>query len=583
MSLFAELKRRQVFKVATAYLIVAWIILQVTDLAAPALRLPEWVPSFVLFPLIVGFPVAIVLAWAFEVTPGGIRKTESLPLGDRVRAAGSQTLNFAIIGLLLVAVALLAIDRYRQPDATTAATAEERLSIAVLPFDNLSSDPDQQHFADGLTEELLNSLAALDELRVISRTSSFAFRDQDLPIREIADTLDVGHILEGSVRRVGDRLRITAQLIDTDTDSHLWSENYDESLSVDNILEIQESIAEEVAAALKLKLLPGSIVAVQEARPENLVALDQHLDGMSYLRLIETGAPISEETFQSAVEHFEAAINADPDWAPPRAALGRVYHFRGTSIGGPEHIAQSRRHIEDALAIDPDHGPARSSLAFLEMISGDFDSAMRNYDRAEAAGTNVSRGRALLLRAQGRLDEAIGEYREAMHFDPLSIPVRFQAAEVMVCSGRYDDAFDELRWLEQRAANQGRVHALLAKARVRDGQVEAGLDAAAKAAELIGSARPVALVYALAGERERARAALEPESSESYFKLVEAARAEIALGNEARGLDIVGRAIDRYGEDLTVAMFLGDLRCYPELRHLSGRPAYDRLIARFDP
>ncbi|MDH3902866.1 MAG: hypothetical protein OES90_06560, partial [Xanthomonadales bacterium] len=272
MSFFAELKRRNVFKVAVAYIIVAWLLLQVSDTLVPALHLPEWFNSGVAFVLIIGFPIAMIFAWAFEMTPEGIKKEKDVDRSQSITNVTSQKLNNVIIGVLVLALVYFAIDKFilapgrtlpgsdqisQQASDHTAETNEKSAltpvevtpdsieannkSIAVLPFVNMSSDPEQEYFSDGLSEELLNLLVKIPELHVAARTSSFSFKGQSIEIPEIASRLNVDHVLEGSVRKSGNQLRITAQLIQADNGYHLWSETYDRQL--DNIFQIQDEIA----------------------------------------------------------------------------------------------------------------------------------------------------------------------------------------------------------------------------------------------------------------------------------------------------------------------------------------------------
>ena len=249
----SELKRRNVFRVGAAYAIVSWLIVQVVDIAFPRLGLPDWTITLVLVLLLIGLPVALILAWAFELTPDGVKKTEDKGEDQSVPVPGGQKLNFLIAGALVAALGFIAYQNFSfGPDQVFGEGAGVDKSVAVLPFDDLSEGGDQEWFSDGLTEEILNSLARLPELRVISRTSSFHFRDQDMPLREIAERLNVAHIVEGSVRRSGDRLRVTAQLIRAADDSHIWTETYD--ASTDDVFSVQERVAEKIAMALDIFL-----------------------------------------------------------------------------------------------------------------------------------------------------------------------------------------------------------------------------------------------------------------------------------------------------------------------------------------
>lgn len=259
-ALLNELKRRSVFRVGAAYAVVSWLIIQVIDIVFPRLGFPDSAITLILILLLVGLPIALVLAWMFQWSPEGVTRTED---DESASPPTSRKLNFITAGALVAALGIIAYQNLdRAPDsAPTIATSDK--SVAVLPFDDLSESGDQEWFADGVAEEILLSLARLPELKVISRTSSFHFRGQNLPLPEIADRLDVAHIVEGSVRRSGDRIRVTAQLIRASDDSHLWSESYD--ASAEDVFSVQEAIAEQIATALD--------VFLDEAKREAMFAM----------------------------------------------------------------------------------------------------------------------------------------------------------------------------------------------------------------------------------------------------------------------------------------------------------------------
>ena len=259
MSFIAELKRRNVFRVAVAYGIVAWLLIEVAHTAFPTLQLPDWAPTLVTVLVIMGFPVALVIAWAFELTPEGIKRETAVDSADSITHQTGRKLDFIIIGVLAVAVVYFAVDKFvleTEPEPVAEGTeqvpaaepvARER-SIAVLPFVNMSSDPEQEYFSDGLSEEILNLLAKIPELKVIGRTSSFAFKGQNQDLRGIGQALGVNTVLEGSVRKSGERVRITAQLIDVSDGAHIWSESYDRTLT--DIFAVQDNVAASIIDAL---------------------------------------------------------------------------------------------------------------------------------------------------------------------------------------------------------------------------------------------------------------------------------------------------------------------------------------------
>jgi TolB-like protein len=270
MSLIAELKRRNVFRVGVAYGIVGWLLVEMASVVLPALRLPEWTLTLLVFLVVMGFPLALFFAWAFELTPEGIKRDAEIDRGQSITHATGRKFDFAIIGLLALVVVFLVLDNYvLEAESEEAVVAPEPLlvaeadvqekSIAVLPFENLSDDASNEYFSHGISEELLNVLTRVTSLRVASRTSSFSFKGTNTAIPEIAAQLNVNHILEGSVRKAGNRVRITAQLIDVESDSHLWSDSYDREL--DDIFSIQKEIAAHIVAELTQTLVASETIA----------------------------------------------------------------------------------------------------------------------------------------------------------------------------------------------------------------------------------------------------------------------------------------------------------------------------------
>ena len=576
MSLFSELKRRNVFKIGVAYLIVAWLLMQVTDLAAPRLFLPEWVPTFVVFILALGFPVALLLAWAYEVTPEGIKKTKNVPLEKSVRAVKGQRIYYVVIVLLTVAVLFLLVDRTRPPEVESEQLARSTTSsLAVLPFQNMTGNAEQEHFTDGLTEEILNVLASIEDLRLVSRTSSFTFKDRSISIPEVAEQLGVQHILEGSVRRSGDRIRITAQLISADSDSHIWSQTYERTLSVENLFEIQEEVAEAVAQVLHASLRTTDQQTLRVTPPQSIDAFDHYLEGMEHVRMLELGqinlADVS--AFENAVASFEASIELDSNWAPSHAGLGRVHHF-WLHLDRDRQLRLSREHVLEALRIDDHYGPAWASFGYIEMLSGNYEESLRAYNRARDLGAGNNWGRALLFMELAQYDRAVSEYRLALQWDPLSASVRGQLGAALYCAGRDDELLIAASELVDDHPDEIYFKVLLAYSQVKIGLVERGLTLANELADVEGSDLPVLDVLALAGERERVLRMLNAERNPDDWN--ELASAAAALGETTMALDILesveGR-LDAPGSGL---------RCSPEIRRLAGNPRYDALLQRLN-
>ena len=318
-SLWDELKRRNVVRVAIAYVVVSWLMLQLTDVLLPLLILPEWVGRLVFLLLFIGFPLALFVAWAFELTPDGLKKERDVDRSTSITHATGRKLDRMIIAILLVALAVFAVERFvLLPERATPAdlgqeivASEYQQSIAVLPFVNMSSDPEQEYFSDGLSEEILNLLAQLPELKVIGRTSSFAFKGKNEDLRIIGEALGVNTVLEGSVRKSGERIRITAQLINVSDGAHLWSQTYDRTMT--DVFEIQDNVAGEIIEALKLHV--G--VIPERGRPTD------HVE--AYSLFLKARALQNEWNPDGAIDHLNHAVELDPNFAEAYELLAFSY------------------------------------------------------------------------------------------------------------------------------------------------------------------------------------------------------------------------------------------------------------------
>jgi TolB-like protein len=309
MSFFDELKRRNVFRVAIAYGIAAWLLIEVTTTTFPMLRLPEWTATFVTVLLMIGFPVALIFAWAFELTPEGIKKEKNIVRSESITHVTGRKLDFAIIGVLAITVVYFVAEKFFWAD-DLATESQVNVSIAVLPFAPLSSGEDDGYFADGLTEEILNVLAQLPELQVTARTSSFFFKGQNLPVPEIAARLDVAHIVEGSVRRDGERVRITAQLIRASDGFHLWSDSYDRTL--DDVFAVQEDIAEKIAEALDVVLDDNARRVMRSAGIRDVEAFIAYQKGLEAFATAHQSDTSISESLAIANAYFDRALEAAP-------------------------------------------------------------------------------------------------------------------------------------------------------------------------------------------------------------------------------------------------------------------------------
>jgi TolB-like protein len=423
MRLFVELKRRNVFRVALAYIVIAWLIMQVGDTMAPALRLDESVNSVLAFFLILGFPLALFFAWMFEMTPEGLKFERDVDRTTSITTQTGKKVDRLIIVVLAVAVAYFALDKFvfTPPDSEpTAATEQAReegprvsdQSIAVLPFADLSPEGDQEYFSDGIAEEILNVLVRVDDLSVASRTSAFGFKGQEaLGIPAIAEKLKVRHVLEGSVRKAGDTVRITAQLIDAQTDQHLWSETYDRELTAENIFAIQDEIAQAIVARLGV-LIDDRPVA---ARTDNLDAYEL------YLKAHKTF--IERSDILGAIDLFEQTVAADPTFARAIAGLAAAYGI-APSWGFTErdYARLAEERANEALGLDRRTALAWAVLGYVAGERDEFETAFESYEKALEVNPKDATSwlwRGILHNTLGYFDRAAADLETCLEIDPV--------------------------------------------------------------------------------------------------------------------------------------------------------------------
>lgn len=457
-ALIEELKRRNIFRVGLAYAVIAWLILQVGSIVVLPLGLPEWTMAFLIFILAVGFPLVLVFAWAFELTPEGLKRSDEVDEEASVSPSTGKRLNQLTIGVLCLAVALLLVDRFFFTGAPTPAPEQERTfseredgsyqSIAVLPFVNMSDEKQQEYFSDGISEELLNLLAKIHELRVAARTSSFAFKGKTMDIKEIARQLDVETVLEGSVRRSGTRLRITAQLIDADTGYHLWSETYDRELT--DVFAIQDEISSAIVNALKVHLVGAPAKQIVT----DVKAYDAFLKGREQVRTR------ASDSLYTALSNFETAIQIDPDYAPAHAAKAETYALLEEYSDFPQDqaINLAQTAIKKALALDPDLADAHAVRGLLLLKTGELEQALVSLDRAIALAPDMVRAhiwRANLYSSLGNPASALKGHEKAHELDPLFDPAISNLIGAYFQIGRDDLAFELYSKHKALSANEG--------------------------------------------------------------------------------------------------------------------------------
>jgi TolB-like protein/Tfp pilus assembly protein PilF len=500
LSLFQELKRRNVFKVAVAYVVVSWLVAQVLQLVFESFGTPDWVMKTVLVLMGMGLLFALFFAWAFELTPEGLKRENEVDRTQSITPQTGKKLNHTIFFVMLLAIAYFAYDNFmlrRTPapvdeiaatqtvaEPVTQQPAEEvqsqpDKSVAVLPFVDMSPEKDQEYFTDGLTENLLNALAQLRDLKVAGRTSSFAFKNLNEDLRSIGEQLGVAHLLEGSVQKSGQRVRITAQLISVEDGYHLWSETYDRTL--EDIFAVQDEIADEVAKAMQVALLGKGDDAESAPHSKNAgVAYNDYLKGL-YER--NRG---SMESNQRAVTYFRRALEEDPSlalaWAGLAMSLDYITGFSdGDFTAGYE---EARSSALRALEIDPDLPEAHLALAGVQQsLDWDWKAAEASLNRALAlrpGDTEIRRERATLKAMLGKREEAFSEYKLVADQDPLDLNAQMTLAGAYRGRGQYDEAIKIYDKIEEKDPSRPVLYWQRGILYFKQGNYQSALDAFSK-------------------------------------------------------------------------------------------------------
>ncbi|HEX4637898.1 MAG TPA: tetratricopeptide repeat protein [Chthoniobacterales bacterium] len=448
-SFFSELKRRNVYKVAVAYAVVGWVIAQIATQIFPFLEIPNWVVRLVIVLIAIGFPIALVIAWAFETTPEGIKRTEDVDLATAARAPKKHAwIYVAVIGAA-ISVGLFFIGRFTAggtaPRQSEAATGLPAKSIAVLPFDNLSRDPDNAYFAEGVQDEILTRLAKVADLKVISRTSTQRFKSSPNDLPAIAKQLGVMHILEGSVQKANDQVRVNVQLINALTDAHLWADTYDRKLV--DIFSVESDIAKTIADQLQAKLSGSEKTAMAKQPTANTEAYELYLKGRALW------GKRSGDNIPKAIAFFEQAIARDPNYALAYAGLADSYILVPYYTGGitrGDAAPKARAAALKALQLDPNLSEGHAALGkILNFDDIDLPRSVREFQRAielqpGSATAHHWYGNGPLI-ALGRFEEAIAEGKKSVELDPLSPVINADYGVTLYQARRYDEAAAQLR------------------------------------------------------------------------------------------------------------------------------------------
>jgi TolB-like protein/Tfp pilus assembly protein PilF len=486
----------------------------------------------------------------------------------------------AVAVIVIVAIAASQLNSREEPDPVVAAllTDMPQNSVAVLPFVDMSQSGDQQYFGDGLADEILSSLTAYPELIVIARTSSFIFRDRQEDVAAIGRSLNVAHVLEGSIRKSGSRVRITAQLVETHGSTHVWSQSFDRELTVQNLLDIQAEVAASVAESIAKGALPTRN-PIHEA--SNTDAYDTYLEGMFYLQRIRMADRVvyEDSTYDAAIERFEASIEHDPNWAPPHVALGRTLLLRaGIYIDQGDQEAfdwyrLAKRHLLEAIRLDPDNGLAYSSLGHVLLhLDFDFPAAEAAYARARELGDYVPWSYAIFLRAMGRIEEAIDQYLLAIERDPLSAGPRHQLASTYRCAGRYADSIAELEKVLRLAPIRDDLYVPLTYLYLKTGNISYGRELFERINDPESKTITLGKIYVLLGMIDKAHEAMAQVEASGRWSVEEYVATALALGEKERALSYLEAA----GSDDPRRLVY--VPCIDGIQSLVGNARFEQLL-----
>jgi TolB-like protein/Tfp pilus assembly protein PilF len=583
---FAELKRRNVYKVAVAYAVVAWLTIQAASIFLPAFSAPQWAMQIVILVLVIGFPIALAFSWAFEITPEGIvRESEVTADQSIVHHTGRKIVALTIV-LAVVAAGLFVFQLLRARTATTprqseAATVSNK-SIAVLPFDNLSGDPQNAYFSEGVQDEILTRLAKIAELKVISRTSTQRFKSAPNDLRQIAQQLGVANILEGSVQKANEQVRVNVQLINALTDTHLWAETYDRKLT--DIFAVESEIARAVAEKLQARLT-GTAEHVLASRPtENPEAHQLYLKGRFFWNKRTT------ENIRKAIDYFQQATEKDPAYALAHAGLGDahailpIYAFTAPNDDVPAALAAARKAVE----LDDSLAEAHTSLANALVFNVQLAEAEPEFRRALELNSNYATAHQWYgecLQGEGRFAEAVAELQRAHELDPLSLIINASYGCVLGEAGRPDEGIAQLHKTLEMDPTFWVAHEILG------GILEGKGDLTGAAAEYErsmerywtpnGAAR-LASLNARLGKKAEARKTLDDlttQSRQHYVPPYALAVIHLVLGEKEEALRLLEKCLAQ--RSVFLQGDYGSLKTDKRLDALRDDPRFQKLVERF--
>jgi len=570
---FAELKRRNVYKVAAAYAVVAWLLMQIASQIFPFFDIPNWVVRLVVLLLIIGFPIALIIAWAFEATPEGIKRTRAADAAGQP-SRGNAWIYVVLIGAA-VSVGLFFVGRYTAgrptPRQSQLATVIPEKSVAVLPLLNESGDPKDEYFSDGLSEELIAALAQISGLKVIGRSSSFRFKDRREEPKTIGEKLGVSTLLEGTVRKQGDKVRIVAELINAADGIEMWTRTFDRELK--DIFEVQQEIAKSVAESLRVTLLGSEEKSMQIATN----SVEAH---NAYLQARFHSQRGNVEDYRKAITYFDRAIELDPNYALAYAERSEIWTLVGDLAGErPTAYPKARSDAERAVALAPALAEAHAALGWVRAFTEfKFAEGLSELQRAKELSPTNPTANDLLARVivyRGQMEEAERQARQAVELDPLSAATQFTLGRVLFYAGKLDEADAAGRKMAELQPSASSSHRWQVLVAVQRGDGEAALREAQLEPNDSIRRFELALAQYVRGDRKAADAALADLIANSRNSLAyQIAQVYAVRGETDKAFEWLQIAVDN--QDGGIPSLLVD----PLLRSLHDDPRYKNLLAK---
>ena len=574
---FAELKRRNVYKVAVVYAIVGWLLIQVATQVFPFLEIPNWAIRLIIMLIAIGFPIALVIAWAFESTAEGIRRTE---VAD---ATGQYSRSRAWIYIIVIgaalSVGLFFFGRYTASSRQTVSVDLPAKSIAVLPFENLSEEKANAYFAEGIQDEILTRLAKIADLKVISRTSTQRYKSSPDDLPQIAKRLGVSNILEGSVQKAADRVRVTVQLINAASDAHLWAETYDRKLT--DVFEIESEIAKTIADTLQAKLTGSEKQAIAGRPTESTAAYQLYLKGRFFWNK-RTG-----DDLKKSIDYFNQVIAIDPKYALAYAGVAEACVLLPGYAGGTpqEYYPKAEAAAKKALELDDTVAEAHTALGeALFYYEFDFPGSIREFQRAIELNPNYATAHHWYsdspLTTLGRYDEAMAEIKRAVELDPLSLIINAEFGNTYYYERHYDEAIEQLRRTLEMDSGFYYARYNLGKALEMKGTLDAAIAEYQKCRALNDDPLVLGLLghaYASSGQKAEALKIVEQLkslSTQRYVSSYSFALVYLGLGDKEEAVRWLQKSYeDRAGSDICW------IKVEPMHDSLRGDPRFEKLVS----